>query len=293
MEKLILSSFKEQDLADIIKNKENAFDICVDVNKPIFVRCDGRSFKNFTKGFEKPFDKVFRTVMERTMLDILNEVQCASLGYTQSDEITIMFEKTSDETEIIFSGRVQKIVTVCASVASVSFNKYFIEETEAKYREDLKRLNENLASEEEFERLELNVAKMRAKYFKAHFDGRIFNIEKDIKYLPFFWRYLDCHKNATQMVARSLFSTKELCHKHTNEMIDMIKSKNIDFYSYPGRYIDGVCAIKKETVLYEGTERECIRNKWTIIDSKSYFEDILEKERDNYISYSRKYFEKK
>ena len=44
-----LRDFKEQDLADIIKKEEKVFDILVDVNKPIFVRCDGRSFKTFTK----------------------------------------------------------------------------------------------------------------------------------------------------------------------------------------------------------------------------------------------------
>lgn len=106
-----LRNYKESDLAEKIKKEEKKVESLIDINKPIFVRLDGKRFSKFTKGFDYPFDEVFRTAMKKTMLELCSEIQGAVMGYTQSDEITILFEKTNSESQIMFGGRVQKIVS--------------------------------------------------------------------------------------------------------------------------------------------------------------------------------------
>ena len=57
---------------------------------PVIIRLDGKAFHTFTKGFEKPFDKTMVEAMQATMLVLCKEIQGCVLGYTQSDEITLV-----------------------------------------------------------------------------------------------------------------------------------------------------------------------------------------------------------
>lgn len=54
------------------------------------VRLDGRTFSTFTRGFNKPCDWRILTPMILTTQDLVEEFH-ASLGYVQSDEITLVF----------------------------------------------------------------------------------------------------------------------------------------------------------------------------------------------------------
>ena len=93
---------------------------------PVIIRLDGKAFHTFTKGFEKPFDKTMVEAMQATMLALCKEIQGCVLGYTQSDEITlILTDYTNLETSAWFNYDVQKICSVSASIATLIFNKYF------------------------------------------------------------------------------------------------------------------------------------------------------------------------
>lgn len=57
---------------------------------PVAIRIDGKAFHTFTKGFRKPFDAVLTSAMQETMKYLCENIQGCVLGYTQSDEITLI-----------------------------------------------------------------------------------------------------------------------------------------------------------------------------------------------------------
>lgn len=68
-----------------------------DVNKtylidklPVVLRLDGKSFHSFTKGMERPFDKILNTAMQETLKSLCEEISGCVIGYTQSDEMTLV-----------------------------------------------------------------------------------------------------------------------------------------------------------------------------------------------------------
>ena len=279
--KELLKNYKEKELASEIKIQEKNMESYLDENKVHFIRCDGRHFKTFTKGFKKPFDDIFRNTMTKTMIALCEEIGGNAIGFTQSDEITVMFKKEKPESELIFSGRVQKISSSMAASCTLYFNKFLIEEINLaknklidEYQQDcilsISEINDNV--EKEFEIY-------NSKILKATFDCRLFSMAPEDAKKVFIWRILDCQKNAIQMISRCYFSNKELHSKNTLDMKNMLLSKNIDIDNIANKYIYGVVAIKEEKVLYVGTDKECIRNKYVTKDSL----DIIFNEMYDYL----------
>ena len=59
---------------------------------PVIIRLDGKAFHTFTRGMKKPFDEVFNNSMQQTMEYLCKNIQGCVLGYTQSDEITLVLK---------------------------------------------------------------------------------------------------------------------------------------------------------------------------------------------------------
>ena len=98
---------------------------------PVAIRCDGRSFHTFTKGFQKPFDGVLIKSMQKTMKYLCENIQGCVLGYTQSDEITlILCDYQKLDTSAWFDYEVQKMCSIAASMATLEFNRTFKREIE-------------------------------------------------------------------------------------------------------------------------------------------------------------------
>ena len=57
---------------------------------PAIIRLDGKTFHTFTRGFKKPFDDILVKTMQQTMKYLCENIQGCVLGYTQSDEITLV-----------------------------------------------------------------------------------------------------------------------------------------------------------------------------------------------------------
>ena len=57
---------------------------------PVAIRIDGKAFHTFTRGFQKPFDEILVKSMQDTMKYLCENIQGCVLGYTQSDEITLI-----------------------------------------------------------------------------------------------------------------------------------------------------------------------------------------------------------
>jgi tRNA(His) 5'-end guanylyltransferase len=84
-------------------------------------RLDGRGFTRLTKetcGFEAPYDDRFRDYMVQTVKHLMDCGFRIVYGYTQSDEISLLFHK-DEET---FARKVRKYLSVLAGEASSSFS---------------------------------------------------------------------------------------------------------------------------------------------------------------------------
>lgn len=83
-------------------------------------------FHTFTRGFKKPFDDVLMRAMQDTMKYLCENIQGCVLGYTQSDEITlILVDYKKLNSEAWFDYEVQKICSIAASMATMAFNESF------------------------------------------------------------------------------------------------------------------------------------------------------------------------
>lgn len=77
-------------LGDRMKKYEYVSRTYLTPRTPVIIRLDGKAFHTFTRGFNKPFDMVLVKTMQETMKFLCENIQGCVLGYTQSDEITLV-----------------------------------------------------------------------------------------------------------------------------------------------------------------------------------------------------------
>lgn len=92
-------SSDETELGNRLKSREKFYENKIPHDEYLIVRLDGKKFRKFTKGFEKPFDKILSKTMEETTRSLVEEYN-PTIGYTQSDEITLIFKPNYHETLI-------------------------------------------------------------------------------------------------------------------------------------------------------------------------------------------------
>lgn len=182
---------------------------------PFVARLDGKSFSTWTKKFKRPYDiTLHNAFIDATKLLVKETHAC--IGYTQSDEITLVY----NEDDEYFGRKIQKLCSVLSSIASASFNK--------------QNLSDNF----------------------AYFDCRIFGVpNRGEASNAVLWRELDATKNAISSVAQHYFSHKSLHKTNSKQMQDRLwKEKNINFNDYPdffkrGSFIQNRKYYKEEGVL--------------------------------------------
>jgi tRNA(His) 5'-end guanylyltransferase len=209
---------------------------------PVIIRLDGKAFHSFTKGFQRPYDEVFHKSMNDTMLYLCKNIQGCKLGYTQSDEITLLLtDYDTITTDAWFGYGMQKVCSVAASMATLEFNRkfeYYSFEWWSENQSD-PAFDENYGS--------VYKAYIRAKDTGAMFDARCFSIPKDEVVNCFIWRQQDATRNAIQMLGQCNFSHKELQGKSCDNIQDMLMTqREINFNDMPVEYKRGVCCIKEE-----------------------------------------------
>ena len=231
---------------------------------PVIIRLDGKAFHSFTRGLKKPFDDIFVKSMQDTMKYLCENVQGCVLGYCQSDEITlVLVDYQSREASAWFDNNIQKMVSVSASMATMAFNRSFVNECQ-KWFEDNVDFHELIIDIDE------NVKNLFNAYTKscekgAMFDSRVFSIPKEEVTNVLIWRQQDATRNSIQSVGQANFSHKQLHGKNCSDIQDILMlDKNINWNDYPTHLKRGSCCIKKPFVINEGTEQEAIRNKWVI-----------------------------
>ena len=239
---------------------------------PVIVRCDGRSFHQYTKGFERPFDDVLVKSMQDTMKYLCENIQGAKLGYCQSDEISILLtDYDTFGTQAFFDNEVQKICSITASMATLAFGKAFYARVNDFIRtSDIKYLEENK---------DLVLAYENAIDKGAMFDSRCFNIPENEVTNYFYWRQLDASRNSIQMVGQSNFSHKELHGKSCNMIQDMLhEEKGINWNDLPTHLKRGSCCIKTVKQTDIGARSEWIIDENIpefVGEGRAYIEDLL------------------
>ena len=210
---------------------------------PVAIRLDGRSFHTFTRGFQKPFDEILMKTMQETMKYLCEDIQGCVLGYTQSDEITLILVDYQRLTSSAwFDYEVQKLCSISASMAIMAFNKFFAKNVEESAKKFCDEFNSNFNGKE---LRELWLTYKKASDKGAMFDARCFNIPKEEVANLVYWRQLDASRNSIQMVGRANFSHKELQNKSCNDIQDMLMTqKGINWNDLPTYQKRGSCCIK-------------------------------------------------
>lgn len=171
---------------------------------PVYARIDGRCFSSFTRGMERPYDLAMSEAMITTASALVEETH-ARIGYTQSDEISLVWLADNPKSEMFFGGKVQKMVSVLAGLATAAFTRAIMAGPHA-------------------DRL----------FRMPHFDARVFSLPNKTEAAnAVLWRELDATKNAVSMAAHALYSAKALHGKNSAEKQEMLFEKGVNFNDYP------------------------------------------------------------
>lgn len=246
------------DLAKRMKKYEAVSKGTLMARMPVILRLDGKAFHTYTRGFRRPFDSILMVAMQETMKYLCENIQGCVLGYTQSDEISlVLIDYKKFTSSAWFDNEIQKMVSIAASMATMEFNRVFtmlaVRDGDAVHRE---------------------------KAGLAQFDCRAFNLAKEEVANCLYWRQADASRNSIQMVGQANFSHRELQNKSCNEIQDMLMLQNgINWNDLPTDQKRGSCAIKQEYLAEDGG----YRTHWVIDkeipifkgDGRDYIEDLI------------------
>lgn len=261
-------------LGDRMKNNyENISRYYLTRRMPVIIRIDGKAFHTFTRGFKKPFDDILVSTMQDTMKYLCENIQGCVLGYTQSDEISLVLTDYAElTTDAWFGNNLQKMCSVSASMATLAFNKFFSGRVQEFMYDCCDEFGDDVLPEKQND-YELAHNVYFKKFNAAMFDSRVFTIPKEEVCNYLIWRQQDSTRNSIQSVGQANFSQKELHGKSCNNIQDMLMiQKGINWNDYATTLKRGSCCIKVDDGLTEYDETGNIcgytqRSKW-IIDNE-------------------------
>jgi tRNA(His) 5'-end guanylyltransferase len=157
----------------------------------------------------KPFDGAFVATMQDVTRKLVEEAG-ATVGYTQSDEITLIWYSSNYKSQIFFNGKTQKMTSVLASMTTGFFN----------------------------DRIKYNTGNFEMPL--AFFDCRVWQVPTLAEACNvLLWREQDAVRNSISMSAQSQFSHKQLHKKSTKDMLQMLESIGVVWGNLPGKYKRG------------------------------------------------------
>ena len=150
----------------------------------------------------------------------------ACCGYTQSDEISLVWYTSNPGSQIYFDGRIQKMVSVLAARCSVIFNSLLPQFVPDKAKSE------------------------------PVFDCRVWQVPTlEEAANTFLWRELDATKNSISMLAREYYSHIALDGKSSRDKQEMLFQKGINWNDCPDFFKRGTY-IQRRTVQRKLTEEE-------------------------------------
>lgn len=195
---------------------------------PVIIRIDGKAFHTYTKRLKQldpdlqtvPFSSMMKNAMVETTKALYSDVQCCVLGYTQSDEISLLLRDWDTlETQSWFGNGVQKMASVAASTATAAFNFAFSKYQKAEKLSDM-----------------------------ARFDARVYNVPKEEVVNYFIWRQNDASRNSVQMLGHYHFSQKQMHAKSNSQIQDMLMlEKGVNWNDLPVWMKRGSCVLRNDS----------------------------------------------
>jgi len=236
---------------------QDAYNIKLPKRSNVIIRLDGKSFGKYTKGLETPFDKDFAEDMNMTAKYLAENIQGCKFAYVQSDEISLLLtDYDTFETSAWFDNKLQKIVSVTASMATSEFNR--------------RRLMRAVQKETFGVPIQTTIECFRM----GEFDSRVFIIpdaEEVVNY--FLWRQQDATRNSISMSGQKYFSHRDLQNKSTSEVQDMLFNEfGINWNDYPVRFRRGGC-FKKENYLIIDSVESGFEKRWVYFDPPIFSKD--------------------
>lgn len=241
---------------------------------PVIIRIDGKAFHTFTRGFKKPFDEILVKTMQETMKYLCENIQGCVLGYTQSDEITlVLVDYKKLDSCSWFDYNIQKCSSVAASMATMAFNREFAHQVRRYKEEKIKDKKQiwNSYKDNYYATIYNAISK------GAMFDARCFNIPKEEVCNNILWRQNDATRNSIEMVGHANFSQSQLHKKNCNDIQDMLMlERGINWNNFPTHLKRGSCCIREES-------DEFGRTKWVVDteipifkgDGRKYIDDLV------------------
>lgn len=185
---------------------------------PVIARLDGKGFSKFTKGLKRPFDERLSKLMIETTKYLVKETN-ANCGYTQSDEITLVWFTDKNDSSIYFNGRYFKMVSDLAGMCSVYFNR------------------------------ELSKFLPEKSDKMPRFDARVWNVPTlDEAVNTFLWREKDATKNSITMAASEYYSHGFLHGKSGSEKQELLFQKGVNWNDYPAFFKRGTYVQRKRVL---------------------------------------------
>lgn len=226
-------------VGDRIKaNYEGRTRYCLPRRTYTIIRCDGKGFSRYTRKMKKPFDEGFLADMDTATIALCKTAQGCVLGYTQSDEISVLLTDFSSlQTDAWFDGNLQKICSVAASTVTGAF------------------IAARLARGEKLDDI-------------PAFDARVFTIPDRTEIARYFeWRNSDASRNSISMWARSKLSHKQMEGVSSGDLRQKMRELDAPWEALPAR-IKGGAVIRrvqtnKEVSLPNGETSIIVRNVWT------------------------------
>lgn len=170
---------------------------------PVCVRLDGKGFSKFTKNLKRPYDIRLTDLMQDTTKYLIEETN-ACMGYTQSDEITLVFYSSDYATQIFFGGKIQKMISVLASMTTGFFNHNL-----GKY---IKEKKDTFVT----------------------FDCRAWQVPNLSEGANvFLWREYDATKNSVSMACREYYSHKQMMNLGRADQMELLHKAGINWNDYP------------------------------------------------------------
>lgn len=232
-----------------MKNYEGNYNYSFDnlYKDPFIIRLDGRAFHTWVKKmkFERPLDIKMIEMMQHTLKFMCENVQGCTLGYCQSDEISLLVKTDQTETtDTWFDGRIQKISSIAASMCTYAFNKFIIDKYDCQ--------------------------------IPAFFDARCFVIPKNEIKNYFLWRQNDCIKNSIAACCQANFSQKQLLNKHQDDQLELLKTINFDWDALePSKKYGTLCYKVEVPILNILTNEYVTRKKFRLdYDTKRFNENL-------------------
>jgi tRNA(His) guanylyltransferase len=219
-------------LGDRIKSYEETFNYKLPGRMVTIARIDGKTFHTMTKKWkcERPFSEPLMMSMSEMTLHLCNNVSGCVLAYTQSDETTLVLRDDMKlNTSPFLDKRIQKMCSIIASMATMSFNR---------------------------------TKHIDVEQHPAMFDCRVFVVPEYEVQNVMVWRQQDAERNSMQMLAQSLYSHRELHMKNSAGLQEMCFQKGHNWSNLDTWRKRGICMVRTKCDLVNHKGEAFSRNRW-------------------------------